>query len=141
MSFRLKDRLKLIKISKESIKRSKKSIYFDFFDHYWSLLILIWSLSIEFELMDIFWTDNIQYCSNELKSGFKFGLKKLIKSRFHHNISWLVDLDRLDRWKLVENDYTKNKRCIFNKKQNCKVHKMFKKYFKGLNNIKSLNEG
>ena len=58
---------KSIKRPKKSIKRwekQKQSTYFDFFDHYRSLLI-------DFDLIAIFWTDNNQLCHNELKFGFK----------------------------------------------------------------------
>ena len=88
---------KSIKRPKKSIKISKKqnqSTYFDFFDHYWSL-------SIDFDLVAIFWTDNNQFCHNELKSGFKIGSKKSIKSQFDCDINWNLALDRLDRQSLV----------------------------------------
>ena len=39
-------------------------------------------------------------CCDCLKSGFKFGSEKSIKRQFNHNISWLVDLDRLDHLSL-----------------------------------------
>ena len=60
-------------------------IYFDFFDHFWSI-----SIRTQF-----FWFGRAQ-----LKSRFKFGLKKSIESWYHHNIRQFVYLDGLDRLSL-----------------------------------------
>ena len=72
---------------------SKESIYFGFF----IITISFWSLLIDFGHFFIIRTDDNQFCCGKLKSDFKFGSKKLIKSRFDHNISWNLALDWLDR--------------------------------------------
>ena len=59
----LKDQNNQLK-DRKSWNQSKKSIHFDFFDHYRSILIY-------FALFDIFQTDYNQFCRNELKFGFK----------------------------------------------------------------------
>ena len=41
-----------------------------------------------------------QICCSELKSGFKFGSKKLIKRQFDNHIKQNLALDRLDRQSL-----------------------------------------
>ena len=99
--FWLKYRSMSIKRSKESvngskllIKRLKKSIYFDFFYCLWSILISFQLKSINFNLLNIIRTCFNRFRRSKLKSGFKFGSKKSIKSWFDHGISWLVDLDR-----------------------------------------------
>ena len=82
---------KLIKRSKKSIKRSKKSIYIEKVNIIWlfyisrSFSISFWLKSIKFDLFNIIVTCFNQFCGDELKSSFKFGLKKLIKSQFDHD--------------------------------------------------------
>ena len=112
-----------IKRTKLLIKRLKNTKCFDFFDHFqfisisfwfilssfWSILISFWSILISFwSRFDQFWSfiDNLKkfnrFCHNQLKSGFKFGLKKLIKRRYDHNIRRFVNLDLLDCLSLHE---------------------------------------
>ena len=105
---------KSIKKSKLLIKRSKlliyikKSIYFDFFGPFQFISISYQLKSIDFDLYDIIQTHFDQFCHDELKSGFKFGWKMLIKRQFDHNISGFGDLDRLHRLSLFKTLVVKN---------------------------------
>ena len=83
---------KSIKRSKKmtliSIKRSKKwnliekSIYIDFFDQIWSLLIYFKSLSISFENFDCIQIWLNRFWKDDLIRFQEFGSKMLIKRRF-----------------------------------------------------------
>ena len=90
---------------KKWLERSKMSKYIEKVNIvrvFWSFSISFWYLLINFNLFSMIWTQFNQFCCDELKSGFRFGLKKSIKSWFDHNISWLVNLDRLDCLSLVK---------------------------------------
>ena len=80
---------------------SKRSIYFDFFDQYQSILISFWSLLIDFDLFNILCTLFKWFCHDHSDMGDKFGLKKSIKCWFDQDISWLVDLDQFDNLSLL----------------------------------------
>ena len=83
ISFQLKDKKSQLKDWKSWFKDrksqniTKKSIYFDFFDHFWSF----WSLSINFELFVEILTCFDQFWFQE------FGSKKSIKRPFDRKIS------------------------------------------------------
>ena len=74
---------------------SKKLMYFDFFDHFQYNLISFRLKSIDFELFNLFLSSWNQFRHNNSNSGDKFRSKKLIKSRFDHDISQFGDLDWL----------------------------------------------
>ena len=118
----MKESIKRLKYSIKRSKRSiyiKKSIYFILFHHYWSLSISFRSVLINSNCFDIFWTDNNQFRSDELKSGFKFGSKKLIKRRFDHDISRFGDLDRLHCLSLEVEPVVERMKHSFNKELLC----------------------
>ena len=76
-------------------------IYFDIFDINRSLWISFRLKSIDFNLFDIIRTCFNQFLCDEIKSGFKCGSKKSIKSRFNHDIFQFGDLDGLHRLSLL----------------------------------------
>ena len=83
------------------IKRSKMSIYIKQVNSF----RLFWLISNNFDikliyfdwfyLFNIFGTDFNQFRHDDYKSSYKFGLKKLIKSRFDHDLSWNLSLSWL----------------------------------------------
>ena len=94
-----------------SIKRSKILKLIKKVNIFW----LFWYKSNHFGLklislnfFDIIWTRFNWFPQDGLESDFKFGLKKLIKTWFVHDISWFGDLDQLLHLSLVLISFIQN---------------------------------